>query len=96
MEHYTDGLWIEGVTPEAESSIKQAFCQFQAQYNIGPEEWQLRVFPETGQEIHRQLRVWVGRPPQPTFRWPYTIDDDFHAGKKVLEILESLMEEHSA
>ena len=86
MDHAENGLWIEGVSQQGGDSIKRAFFEFQATYQLGPDDWQRRVFPATGGQIH----VWIGKPPQPTFRDQFTINDDEDAGRKVLELLEHL------
>src|SRR5258706_40232 len=90
MDHVERGLWIEGISEAASESIKNAVFAFQAEHNIAPDDWQIRVFPASAIPLKIQITVWIGNPPQPTYREPYTLNDDQDAGQKVRDILEGL------
>lgn len=82
---YTDaGLWLDGVSDAAGSSIKQAVSTFRATHGLDDAAWHVRAYGLSG----GQLDVWIGGPPSPTHRDQYTILDDKEAGPKLLGFLE--------
>ena len=58
-------------------------------HNLGDSDWHLRVYAVS----RGYLDVWIGKPPTPKYREPYTILDDGDAGTQVLDILEHLLSE---
>lgn len=84
---FTDGeLWLHRVSDAAGSSIKQAVFTFGEAHNLSDGSWRIRVYGVPG----GYLDAWVGAPPTPTYRKPYSLPDDAEAGTKILDILEHL------
>jgi hypothetical protein len=82
---YTDaGLWLHGVSDAAGSSIKQAVFTFRATHGLDDGASHIRAYGVS----RGYLDVWIGTPPSPTYREPYSILDDKAAGPKLLEVLE--------
>lgn len=89
MEYTDGGIWIHGASELAGQSILRAMFGFRAMHNLDDSDWHVRVH-----SVGRgHLDVWIGKPPQPTYREPYTIPDDGDAGAKVLEILQPIHSE---
>lgn len=82
---YTDaGLWLHGVSDAAGPSIKQAVFTFRAIHGLDDAAWHIRVYGVSD----GHLDVWIGAPPSPTYREPYSVLDDKAAGPRLLEVLE--------
>ena len=82
----TRGLWLYGVSAAAGPRIKQAVFSFRSTHGLDDAAWHVRAYGVSG----GYLDIWIGAPPSPTYREPYSILDDTAAGAKLLEIIEHL------
>jgi hypothetical protein len=91
MTFTDDGLWIDDVSVPAGTSIKSAVSAFRADHGLSDGAWQIRALGTSGGSV----TLWIGMPPYPTYRDPWTICDAPDAGSKVLALLEDLLEKRS-
>jgi hypothetical protein len=85
MEYTDRGMWIHGVSEVAGQSILRAIFEFRAMHDLGDSDWHLRVYAVS----RGYLDVWIGKPPTPTYREPYTILDDGDAGNSEIRAFHS-------
>jgi|CZKX01.1.fsa_nt_gi hypothetical protein len=86
---FTDtGLWIYGVSKAVGEAIRASVFAFRAHHQLPDSAWHVRAY---GLRDGEHIDVWIGRPPNPTYREPYTIINSPEAGGKVRSLLEALI-----
>lgn len=86
---FTDtGLWIYGVSKTVGEAIRASVFAFRAHHQLPDSAWRVRAY---GLPDGVYIDVWIGKPPNPTYREPYTIINSLEAGQKVRSLLEELI-----
>jgi len=92
MEDHGDfadkGLWIYGVSNTVGEAIADAVFAFRKHHQLPDPAWHVRAYGLPGGVY---IDVWIGKPPNPTYREPYTVINSPAAGEKVRSLLEELI-----
>jgi hypothetical protein len=83
------GLWIDGVYGAVGEAIKASVFSFRAHHQLPDSAWHVRAYGLTGGVY---IDLWLGKPPNPTYREPYTLGNSVEAGEKVRSLLEGVID----
>jgi hypothetical protein len=82
------GLWIYGVSNAVGEAIAASVLAFRKQHQLPDSAWHVRAYGLPGGVY---IDVWIGKPPNPTYREPFTVANSTEAGEKVRSLLEELI-----